>query len=339
MSWYENLGSDMDVVISSRIRLARNFKNIPFQGRITEEASKEILQQTKGAILNDKTILSTQFDFLDFANLNDIEKVALVERYIASQELTKHPFAGLLLSKDERISIMINEEDHIRLQVLYPGFQLHEAWNYADKIDNVLEESIEYAFDETYGYLTSCPTNVGTGLRASVMLHLPGLEISQNIPRILDSISKFGLTVRGMYGEGTEAVGSLYQISNQITLGQSEIEMIDHLTAIVKQIIEQERQIRNTFLRETPAMVEDRVYRAYGILKYARQITAKEAIRLLSDVKIGIDLNILKEVDLKTIMKLFMGVQAANIQITEHGILDERRRNIKRAELIRKHLP
>lgn len=338
MSWYDQSGADMDVVISSRIRLARNFKNIPFRVKMNEEQCKKVLKETKEAIINDKTVLSSQFDFINFNDLSKTEKMAMVERYITSTDLLTYPYGGVLLSKDEKVSIMINEEDHIRLQVLSPGFSLLEAWNYADKIDNILEENIEYAFDENYGYLTSCPTNMGTGLRASVMMHLPGLEMTHNMQRVLEMISKFGLTIRGIHGEGSEALGSLYQISNQVTLGQSEEEIIENLIAILNKIIEQERQIRKTLLQESPTAIEDQIFRSYGLLKYARKISYKEAFKLLSDVKVGVDLGLIKEVEVKDIINLWMRIQPASIELVAHQALTAQERDIKRAQFIQETL-
>ena len=238
--WYEE-SLDTDIVVSSRIRLARNYKKYPFSVKLSLPQAEKMIEETKKILLEGNTVLSREFEYISVFNNKPVNKRAMMESHVISPELVRKTSpCGVLVRNDESISIMVNEEDHLRIQSMAAGMNLYKAWDLADKIDNVLEESIEYAFDEALGYLTSCPTNVGTGMRASYMLHLPALEWSGQLQNILQAIGKLGFTVRGLYGEGTKAEGSYYQISNQITLGQSESEIIDNLDTVTMQIVEQE---------------------------------------------------------------------------------------------------
>jgi len=245
---------------------------------------------------------------------------------------------AVILSENESISIMVNEEDHIRIQCLFPGFQLQEAWQLASRIDDIFETHLDYAFDEKYGYLTSCPTNVGTGIRASVMMHLPALVLTQQINRILSAITQVGLAVRGIYGEGSEATGNLFQISNQITLGQSEDEIIDNLYGVAKQIIEHEKAARQKLLQESRIRIVDRVMRSYGILSNAAILDSKEAAQRLSDVRLGIDLGLISDVSGNVMNELMVMMQPGFLQQYSGEKLSADERDIRRAELIRERL-
>ncbi|WP_058486912.1 protein arginine kinase [Defluviitalea phaphyphila] len=334
--WYED-SLDTDIIVSSRIRLARNYKKYPFAVRLSSSEAEKMIEETKNAILEGNTVISKDFQYISIFRKPPIDKRAMMERHIVSPELVKKTEpCGVLLSNDESISIMVNEEDHIRIQCIAAGKNIEKVWDLADKIDDILEEKIDYAFDEKIGYLTSCPTNVGTGMRASYMIHLPALEWSGQLQNIFNAIGKLGFTVRGIYGEGTEAEGSLYQISNQITLGQSEIEIIENLNNITLQIEEQEKQIREKILREREAELKDKIYRAYGILRYARTLSTKEAIALLSDVKMGFEMGILEEPKPKiSFYEFMMYIQPANFQKIIGTDLNSKQRDIKRAEFIR----
>jgi protein arginine kinase len=233
---------------------------------------------------------------------------------------------------------MINEEDHLRIQCLSPGFQVRETWEWASKIDDLFEESVDYAFDEKLGYLTSCPTNVGTGIRASVMMHLPALVITGQINRVLSAVTQIGLAVRGLYGEGSEATGNLFQVSNQITLGQSELEIIDNLHRITRQIISQEKEARKRLLSESRLRLEDRVRRSYGILRYAATIDSKETAQRLSDVRLGVSMGLLPEVNAQVLNELLVSTQPGFLQYLSGGHLSPEERDVKRAELIRRRL-
>ena len=261
--------------------------------------------------------------------MQPIQRQALVEKHLISPQLTNPERLGsVLLSDDESISVMVNEEDHIRIQVLYPGFQLLEAYRQADKVDNILEKDLPYAFDEQFGYATTCPTNTGTGLRASVMMHLPALTITKRINRIIPAISQVGMVVRGMYGEGTEALGNIYQVSNQITLGKSETDILSELQSIAEQIIMEERSARHTLLENSPMSLEDRLYRSYGTLTFSRLLTMEEAAKCLSDVRLGIDLDLIQDVDVSILNELMVFMQPAFLQQYAGDELKPRQRDV-----------
>lgn len=337
-SWYLSKGPENDVVISSRVRLARNFKNYPFPSRMNSEQAKKVSSEAMDTVLNGSSYLAT-FNFADMAKLNNLDKVALLEKHLVSPDLIKNNGTGAaLISKDEVISIMINEEDHIRIQSILPGMQLNQAWELSNNIDNVIEEKMEYAYDESIGYLTSCPTNVGTGMRSSVMVHLPALSMIGYINGLLSTIGKLGIAVRGIYGEGSQASGNLYQISNQITLGQSEEDILASINGVISQIIEQERMARNKILKESNIQLEDKIFRSYGVFTNARLLASNECMSLLSDIKLGVDLGILNNVSEPDLIELMVITQPACLQRIAGKVLDERERDIKRAEMVRKKL-
>lgn len=280
------------------------------------------------------------FQLVGLQDLNELQKRVLVEKHLISPNLANESRNGaVILSDNESISIMVNEEDHLRIQCLSPGFQIREAWDMANQIDDIFEAELEYAFDEKRGYLTSCPTNVGTGLRASVMMHLPALVITQQINRLLSAITQVGLAVRGLYGEGSEAMGNLFQISNQITLGQSEEEILDNLYRVAKQIIAHERTARQKLLAESKNRLIDRVNRSYGILANAHIMDSKEAAQRLSDVQLGLDLDLIQTDIPPVIMnELIVMTQPGFLQQLSGGKLTSDERDIRRAELIRSRL-
>lgn len=325
---------DKDVVLSSRIRLARNVKDIPFPTVMTEEQGKKVIELARKAILGSNTILSTQFTEYEMKKLTPLDRQALVEKHLISPDLSQNIKSGYALIKDDNtVSIMVNEEDHLRIQCILPGLKLDESWDMADKIDDLIEETIDYAYDEKIGYLTSCPTNVGTGIRASVMVHLPALTITGQISNILNSVSKIGMAVRGIYGEGTQALGDIYQISNQVTLGQSEKEIIENIEGVAKQIISSERRAREELYKKQRVQIEDRVGRAFGILSHAKVMSTKEYMTLMSDVRLGIVLGILS-VDLDKLDRLTTQIQPANLQKIYGMQLNPYERDVKRAEYV-----
>jgi protein arginine kinase len=272
-------------------------------------------------------------------DLTDLEKRVLVEKHLISPMLAEESrYGAVLLSKDESVSIMINEEDHIRIQVLFPGLQLEKAWQLANQIDDWLEKHLTFAFDDQHGYLTSCPTNVGTGIRASVMVHLPALAMTQQLSRLLPAITQVGLAVRGIYGEGSEALGQLYQVSNQVTLGQSEEEILSNLQGVVRQIIEHEHVARRRLQEVSPIQLEDRVHRSYGILSHSRIIDSKEAMKRLSDVRLGIDLGLIHGVSANVMNELMVMTQPGFLQQYAGQHLNAEQRDIRRARLIRERL-
>lgn len=267
-----------------------------------------------------------------------LAKRVLVEKHLISPNLAESRFGGCLLSENEEISVMLNEEDHIRIQCLFPGFQLANALKAANQIDDWIEEQVDYAFSEKRGYLTSCPTNVGTGIRASVMMHLPALALTRQMNRIIPAINQLGLVVRGIYGEGSEAIGNIFQISNQMTLGQSEEDIVDDLNSVTAQLIEQERSARKALYQTSKIELEDRVYRSLGILANCRMIESKETAKCLSDVRLGIDLGIIKGLSSNILNELMILTQPYFLQQYSGGALEPNERDIKRAAIIRERL-
>ncbi|RKX40175.1 MAG: protein arginine kinase [Verrucomicrobia bacterium] len=330
-SWLE-AGVDEGPVVSSRIRLARNLEDYCFPGWANEEEKRAIWGKCNGIFQ------STDAAFIswDMAGTTELDKEILFERHLISQELAaKEEGCGVFVSPDECLSIMVNEEDHIRIQSLQPGLNLMAAWRAADKIDDELEGELTYAFSPKLGYLTSCPSNVGTGMRASVMLHLPGLVLMEEMDPVINGISKIGLAVRGMWGEGTEAAGNMFQISNQITLGRREDEIIAHLEQIVLEMIEHENNARTRLMHDRALVVEDHVARAFGILSNARMVTSSEALNLLSTVRLGLDLGLIDQFSRREIDMLFIAIQPAHLQKLENQELDPEERDVVRAEMLR----
>lgn len=338
-SWMSEEGPDSDIVLSSRIRLARNIDQFQFSFLNSSEEALKVIETVKSRIKKGSFANTGNMDLLMMDELQPLQKRILVEKHLISPHLAENANHGAcLLSENEEISIMINEEDHIRIQCLYPGLQLLEALNTAFQIDDWLEEEINYAFDEKVGYLTSCPTNVGTGLRASVMLHLPGLVMTQQLNRIIPAINQLGLVVRGIYGEGSEALGNIFQISNQITLGKSEQDIVEDLKSVVGQIVSQERSVRDTLVKTSNIQLEDRVYRSFGVLTNSRIIETKEAAKCLSDVRLGIDIGYIKDIPRNILNELMILTQPGFLQQYAGGPLRPNERDIRRASLIRERL-
>ncbi len=337
--WMKSGGPESEIVISSRVRLARNLNDQPFPMLAVNQQAQTVLDTILDAGNSGNLETFGQIDTLLLNETSELDKRILVEKHLISPNLANESRAGaVLLSDNESISMMINEEDHLRIQCMYPGFQIHEAWELASQLDDALEESLDYAFDEQRGYLTACPTNVGTGLRASVMMHLPALVLTQQINRILTAVTQVGLAVRGLYGEGSEALGNLFQISNQITLGQSEEEIIENLHNVARQIIEHEKAARRRLLEESRMRIEDRVCRSYGILTNAIIIDSKEAAQRLSDVRLGADTGILQGITKQQLNELMIMTQPGFLQKKFNEKLNADQRDYRRAELIRTHL-
>ena len=333
--WYEDIKSDRTPIISSRIRLARNLKKYSFPVKLSEEDSKKLINDVITSLEN--ISIGEDFSYTRVNDLSDIEKISMMEKHEISLGLLKNQKpCGALANSDKSINIMINEEDHLRIQTIFPGKNIGSSWDLADKIDNIIEESLEYAFDKDFGYLTSCPSNTGTGLRASYMVHIPMHEKSGKIQGLAAVLSKFGMTIRGIYGEGSEPLGSIYQISNQVTLGKTEQEIIEGLDNIANQIIENENAILQEMLNSQPIFIEDNVYRALGILKTARKIPIKEAMSLLSAVRLGFNYEIIKEARPNiNIYNIMMNVEPGNLQKMHDKILLEEEKDILRAEYLR----
>ena len=332
--WYEKAGSCGDVVVSTRVRLARNLKQYPFPARASASQREAVERQVKDALLSGNSILSKEFRFIPLENTTQEEAVSLVERHIVSPEfIADRRGKAVLISADESISIMVNEEDHLRIQVLREGFSLKEAAETADRIDTLLSENLDFAFDPELGYLTQCPTNLGTGLRASVMLHLPGLTESGAMPRIASNLSKLGLTIRGTYGEGSKSIGALYQLSNQITLGLSENEAIENLRSITVQLMEEERKARAQMSEEIAW--QDKIDRAAGVLKSARVLSSSEFMELLSDIRVGLSNGVLQGVTAQELNALMVNAQPATLMARAGKQLDETQRDVLRADMAR----
>ena len=291
MIWYKN--NDNDIVISTRIRLARNLDGVPFPNALADKSAAT--EQIKSALGGGNSALAKELDFINLEKALPEHKARLAEEHLISPQMLNGKGQSVYVSHDQTMSIMLMEEDHIRLQVIMAGNALDEAYDLADKIDNVIEENVTYAFDEDFGYLTACPTNAGTGMRASLMLHLPALTLTKNINSVIASAGGMGIAVRGLYGEGSAAQGNFYQISNQVTMGVSEKEIIEKLKAVTDRIIDMEQKAREFLQKNSAAELADKVYRSYGILKYARKLSSSEAKALISDVMLGRGMGIIKE--------------------------------------------
>lgn len=335
--WMRVKGAESDVIFSSRVRIARNIAHVPFPILSTASQSEEVIHLIEQALQQpDVPEILQGAELIQMADLTELQKRVLVEKHLISPHLAEESTAGaVLFSQDESVSIMVNEEDHIRIQCLFPGFQLGKAWQLASQIDDWLEKHMPFAFDESCGYLTSCPTNVGTGIRASVMIHLPALAMTQQLSRFIPAITQVGLAVRGIYGEGSEAIGNLYQVSNQVTLGQSEVEIINKLQGVVYQMIDHEKQAREHLLGMSKVQLEDRVNRSFGILAHSRIIDSKEAMKRLSDVRLGVDLGLLTGVASSVMNELMVLIQPGFLQQYAGEYLGAEERDIRRAEIIR----
>lgn len=324
-----------DIVITSRIRLARNLKNHRFPVKMNQEEAEKVIQEVNNAISR----INLNYNLTYMKDLSDIQKNALIENHLISPALAeKKDRAAFLLSPDKKISIMLNEEDHIRIQTLDKGMSLKECWNLSNKIDDVIEEAVDYAFDTELGYVTSCPTNIGTGMRASVMIHLPALSITNQIEKLLYGVSQLGVAVRGVYGEGTKSLGHLYQISNQGTLGASEETLIDKITQIVKQIVEKEEKTREHLKKNNFDQLEDEFYRAYGLLTNARKMTTEEAMKLISLIKLGRDMEMISVAGNKDLYELMTRIQPSNLSSFADKELLPKEIDNRRAEIIRNEL-
>ncbi|MBI3011188.1 MAG: protein arginine kinase [Candidatus Omnitrophica bacterium] len=336
--WLRGVGPVSDIVISSRIRLARNLASYPFATRATKASQGEVLNVVKEGILHSPSI--RQSLILDMGELDDVDRQFLVERHLVSREHVVHPDRkAVSIGAGEVISIMINEEDHLRIQVMQSGMNLKDAWAIINALDDELSETIPYAYSTEWGYLTCCPTNTGTGMRASVMVHLPSLVITKQINKVLHTITKLGLTARGLFGEGTEASGNFFQISNQVSLGRSEEDIVENLERILKEVIHQEQAAREALVANNRVQLEDRIWRAFGILRHAKTMSSTEALDLFSAVRLGVDLNLMDSGVNRTIVnELFLFSQPAHLQKLEGKALSAKERDVKRAGLIRQKL-
>jgi len=332
--WLKGAGPSSHIVMSTRLRLARNLAKVSFPNHAAKRQLDDIIQQVQKAV--SQIDFFKKSGFFRMSELDSVDKEFLVERHLMSHE---HAGNGegkaLLVSEEEILSVMINEEDHLRIQVMNSGLNLYEAWKIINEIDDALSEKLEFAFSPQWGYLTACPTNTGTAMRGSVMLHLPALVMTKQVNKVLTAIAKLNFASRGFYGEGTEATGNFYQISNQVSMGQSEDDILENINGLIRQIIEQEEQARQALIVQNRPLLEDKIYRSLGILKTARIISSQETVELLSMVRLGVDLAIIKDVDLRALNQLLITIQPAHLQKIAGARLSASARDIKRASLIR----
>ena len=343
--WYNNYGNEGDVVLSSRVRLARNIKGLPFPLAASGKQQAEVIDRCTDALTNiegdterRQSIKEMNLKYIDLSNMKDYEKQAISECHLISpQMIDDSKKRGLILSGDSRVSIMINEEDHLRIQCMEAGLDIDKCFENANLLDDVIEEKLDYAFDEDFGYLTCCPTNAGTGLRVSVMVHLPGYVLTGKFNELAGSLSQLGLTVRGIYGEGSKGLGNIFQISNQLTLGMTEQEIAERLKQLVSEVITNERELRKLLYKNDKYRVEDRIMRSCGILKNAVIVTTHEAMKRLSDVRLGVALGIIKDIGYEQLNEITYSILPANI-IKNYNTANELSRDLKRGEIIRERM-
>ena len=332
--WLKGSGANSDIVISSRVRLARNIDKMPFPHWAGKKQAETVIEKARA--LKENVDLLKNTSFFAMSELDSVDKQFLVERHLMSHELSQKPNSkALIVENSEVFSVMVNEEDHLRIQVMQSGFNLKGAWDIVNGLDDAISREVQYAFSREWGYLTACPTNAGTGMRGSVMLHLPALVMLNQINRVLAAIAKLSFTTRGFYGEGTQAAGNFFQISNQVSMGQSEEDLVGNIDGLIRQIIEQEAQAREALLAREKAMLEDRVHRSFGILRNAHIISSKETIELLSMLRLGCELGMIEDLNRSVINELFILIQPAHLQKLENKKLSPEDRDVKRAEIIR----
>ncbi len=335
--WLRGTGPNSEIVLSSRVRLARNLEKASFPHWATKKQEKETLELLDAALRHVDLMKGSLF--VRMTEIDDVDKQFLLERHLVSREHMMHAESkAVVIGDKEVISIMINEEDHLRIQVIQSGFNLQECWRIANRLDDGLLKRVKFAFHPEWGYLTTCPTNTGTGLRASVMLHLPALVMTKQISRVVQAISKLGMTARGLYGEGTEAEGNFFQISNQVTMGSPEEDTIDNLERIIRQVIGHEENARKTLMKQNREVLQDKICRANGTLKAAHIISTKEMMGLLSMVRLGVDMGVIADIDRRAVNELFILTQPAHLQKIEGKMLSSTQRDVKRANLIRRRL-
>ena len=341
--WLKGEGPESDIVISSRLRLARNLADYPFNTQASPASRKEAELLLKEALAGEATGRALTYVSLGHAPL--VDRQVLLERHLISKEQAalgkEHGGGGergVAVSRQESLAIMVNEEDHLRLQCLRSGLQFEQAWEELDAVDNALARTVKFAFSPQFGFLTCCPTNVGTGLRVSVMLHLPALVIAKQLDKVFEALSRINFTVRGFFGEGSQAMGDFYQISNQVTLGKAEEDLIQDMQKVIPQIIEYERTVRQKLLEQSRERLEDSVWRSHGILRSARCITTEETMERLSALRLGINLGLITDIPMRTINELFITTQPGHLQKQEGRTLDPAERDVARAALVRRQL-
>ncbi|MDI3316719.1 MAG: protein arginine kinase [Bacillota bacterium] len=338
-AWLTGSGPAADVVVSSRVRLARNLRPYPFPTKLSPEQARHVIDEVRAALNALPPTRSGRLELVELQALEPLERLVLVEKHLISPQLatTELP-AAVAVDPSESLSLMVNEEEHLRLQSLASGLQLRVAWEAADRLDDELSERLDFAYDERLGYLTTCPTSTGTGMRVSAMMHLPALVHSNQAGELVSTLARVGVVVRGIHGEGSKAYGNLFQISNQITLGRAESEIIESLEAVVQQLVERERGARELLYRERRTQLQDQVGRAYGLLTHAYAISSEEALSLLSTLRLGVDLQLVPQVRPEVCNELMVAVGAASVQYREGRLLEPAERDIRRAAMIRERL-
>jgi protein arginine kinase len=341
IGWLDGSGPESHLVLSTRVRLARNLAGRPFPGRSADPDRELVLSRVQDAVRDTASLRAATTIRVD--QLAPADRILLYERHLVSKELAapegdRPPRSGTAVLLQGALGVMVNEEDHLRLQGLFSGFATDVAWAGVGTLDSELGQRLAFAFHPEFGYLTSCPTNVGTGLRASVLIHLPGLVLTKEINKVLQSLVQVGLTFRGLYGEGSEVVGNFFQLSNQTTLGKSETDLLDHLAKIVREVIAYEEQAREVLLRDAPGVIEDKVWRAYGLLRHARRLSFEEAMNLLSAVRLGVGLGLIPEVGMYTLNKLLVFTQPGHLAAMAGVTLPEEELPVRRADYVRRTL-
>ena len=335
--WLKGTGPSANIVMSSRTRLARNIDKMPFSNWAKEEQLDDVLKMVEAAARQCNFLKNGLF--IRLKDLSEVDRIFLVERHLMSPEHARNAdYKAVIVDPKEMVSVMVNEEDHLRIQVIQSGLNLQECWRIIDEVDTGLSKSLPFAFSAKWGYLTACPTNAGTGLRGSTMLHLPALVFTGQITKILQAITKLGMNVRGLYGEGTDAMGNVFQISNQISMGITEEDIIDNIERITNQLISREDATRKMLLTKNKEGLFDRISRAYGTLKSAHIINSNETVTLLSAIRLGVDLGIVKNMDRRTVNELFILTQPAHLQKLEGKLLNADERDVKRAEIVKSRL-
>ncbi len=335
--WLRGTGPEGDIVISSRIRLARNVQGFPFLTRADAKERARVEAFIRGKLEGNRTV--PKLHYFPLAELSAVDRLVLVERHLISREhATSEQNAGVAIAKDECVSVMVNEEDHLRIQVIRSGFLAAETWDQASQVDDAIGKKVPFSFHPEFGFLTACPTNVGTGMRISVLLHLPALVLTKQIEKVFHALGRITFTVRGLYGEGTQASGDFYQISNQVTLGKAEQDLVQDMRNVVPEIVRFERTWRKRLMDENRRKLEDRIWRAWAVLRHARWITSEETLEYLSFVRLGVHLGVLQGVELGTVNELFVFSQPGHLQKTMNRALEAGDRDAARADWIRKRL-
>ncbi len=336
LAWITGDGPHAGVILSTRIRLARNLERYPFRETISGSQQELVMEEIVEAF---ESTTSDIRQFVRLADLPETDLTVLLERHLVSREMVKFREAsGLLVGDGGRLALLINEEDHVRIQALTPGLQIETSWQIASRTDETLRSQLRFAYHHRFGFLTSCPTNTGTGLRASVLAHLPALVLTREIAKVLQGLAQIGLTFRGLYGEGSDVIGNYFQISNQTTLGKSEDELVDHLSQITRQVIEYEENARQVLVRDALDEIEDKVWRAYGLMTCARSLSFDEMMNLLSAVRLGVSMKLLPRIGVSTLNQLLLWTQIAHLEKRAGRKLDKREREIERASLVREML-